>query len=127
MIARTPLVFAQAALSILAACGTSAVDVDACRQIEAARCQRAPSCNISVEPPHRTSGSDIDGCIRFYNDACLHGLVAGNAPGPPALSACIAAIRTGACPSAVLTPETFPACSWLAPSSAASTDNGDAQ
>jgi hypothetical protein len=111
---------ALAALSLVAGgCGTDAVGVQACRQIQEARCRQAPACNISLEPPHHTSGSDVDACIRFYNDACLHGLASAGDPGPIAVNACVAAINhapttDGGC-SLVINPQTADACSWLAP------------
>src|SRR5271165_1371157 len=78
------------------ACGTDAVGVDACQQIQAAECQAAPACGIVLEPPYHTSGTDIDECIRFYNDQCLHGLASGSDPGTTAVDDCANAIRTAA-------------------------------
>jgi hypothetical protein len=101
------------------ACGTDAVDVDACRQIEDARCQRAPACGIPLEPPYTTSGSDVSECMRYYDDACLHGLENGVVPSTSELSACVAAINgtgaTGNDCSIVSTPTDSAACAWLAP------------
>jgi hypothetical protein len=84
----------------------------ACRQIEEARCQRAPGCSISLEPPFHTSGGDVDACIRFYDVACSHGLAVGE-PGAAAVNACVAAIRSGPC-TVVQTPQSDLACAWLA-------------
>jgi hypothetical protein len=99
-------------------CGTDAVGVQACRQIQAARCRQAPSCGISLEPPYHTSGTDVDACIRYYDDACLHGL-ASTDPGPPSVNACVDAINRapmtdGGC-AIVNKPELVDACSWLVP------------
>jgi hypothetical protein len=107
----------------IAACGTDAVGVQACRQIQEARCQQAPPCGIALQPPYHSSGTDVEACTRFYNDACLHGLASGNDPGPIAVNACVAAINgasmtDGGC-SVVASPQTASACSWLAPSIAA--------
>jgi hypothetical protein len=115
---------ALAALPALPACGTDAVGVDTCRQIEEARCQQAPACGISLEPPYRTSGTDVAACVRFYDDECLHGLVSGHDPGPILVGACVAAIRgasttDGGC-AVVLSPASVAACGWLAPNSSAS-------
>jgi hypothetical protein len=116
-----------AALSLAAiACGTDAVGIQACRQIQEARCRQAPACNIPLEPPYRTSGSDVDACIRFYNDACLHGLASASDPGPIAVNACVAAINRapttdGGC-LIVTTPQTADACSWLTPPAAPAAD-----
>jgi hypothetical protein len=101
------------------ACGTDAVDVDACRKIEEARCQRAPACAIPIEPPYSTSGSDVSECERYYDVACLHGLENGTTPSSAQLAACVAAIQgtgpTGNDCSVVATPASSPACAWLAP------------
>ncbi len=108
------------AVALVAACGTEAVGVETCRQIEAARCKQAPNCpNIDLtRPPHRDSPkTDIDMCIRFYNDACLHGLATNTDPGAPATKACIDAINAGDC-NVVYHPETAPACAWLVPPAA---------
>ncbi len=105
------------------ACGTDAVGVDACRQIESARCKAAPKCDVSLEPPHTTAGTDVDACIRFYDTACLHGLAAGSDPGAIAVNACVAAIGDHPCSpgrtNLVKTPELDPACAWLVPPPAA--------
>ena len=79
--------------AVVLACGTDAVAVDQCRQIETARCQTAAGCaNIPISTLPLHSGSDVDSCIRYYNDACLHGFVNGANPGAVAVNACIAAI-----------------------------------
>lgn len=104
-------------LVAVAACGNGADGVDACKQIEEARCKLAPACGITLQPPYHTAGTDVDACIRYYNIACLHGLEVGN-PGPTAVNACVAAITDCATASA---PQTNPACAWLVP---AGTDAG---
>jgi hypothetical protein len=107
------------AVVIYAACGSDATGIDECRQIETARCQAAPACLDTVSlamPPH--VGSDVDGCINFYNDACLHGLEVAD-PGAPAVAACIKAIQLAGqkAPNTscftIAHPETNAACSWL--------------
>lgn len=53
-------------------CSTGAVGVDACRQIESARCVAAPDCRgqgFDLETEEQ-----VDNCITFYNDHCLVGL-----------------------------------------------------
>jgi hypothetical protein len=123
MAARWPETVALAMLPFaVAACGTDATGVQACRQIQEARCQQAPPCEIALQPPYHSSGTDMEACTRFYNDACLHGLASGNDPGPIAVSACVAAINAasttdGGC-SIVASPQTASACAWLAPSTA---------
>jgi hypothetical protein len=115
----------SAIVLVAAGCGTDAVGVQACRQIQEARCQQAPACGISLQPPYHGNGSDVDACIRFYNDQCLHGLASGADPGPIAVNKCVAAINQapagGGC-SVVLSPQTADACAWLAPNSS----SGDA-
>jgi hypothetical protein len=114
-----------AVLALPPACGTSAVGVDACKQVESARCQAASACGVSLEPPYHTAGSDVDACVRFYDVACLHGLASGTDPGPTAVSACVAAISSHPCapggPNLVLHPEEAPgsACAWLVPPASA--------
>ena len=98
-------------VAMAAACGNGADGVDACRQIEDARCKLAPACGITLQPPYHTAGTDVDACIRYYSIACLHGLEVGN-PGPTAVSACVSAITDCA---AVAAPQEKAACSWLAP------------
>ncbi|WP_437311538.1 hypothetical protein [Sorangium sp. So ce388] len=59
---------------ILAAqsCGNDAVGVDACRQIERARCEAAAVCPEWVG----TAAADerVKTCVEFYWDHCLHGI-----------------------------------------------------
>jgi hypothetical protein len=69
-------------------------------------------------PVHITSESDVDACIAFYNDQCLHGLVAGD-PGAVEVNQCAAAIAGGDggvvdC-TIVEHPEMSPYCYWLIP------------
>ena len=110
------------------ACGNDAVGVEACRTIEEARCKRAPQCGVDMSVPvHRDSPShDVDACIRYYNDACLHGLATDKDPGGVATQACVDAIMGPNC-SVVLAPETSPACAFLIPPvvEAAAADAGD--
>jgi hypothetical protein len=109
------------ALAVGTACGTGASSPDSCRQIEEARCRRALACNIRLEPPYSTSGSDVDACIRYYDVACLHGLDVSN-QGPTAVSQCVRAIETHDC-AVVTTPQNDPACAWLIPPAAATTSD----
>lgn len=111
---------------VASGCGTDAVGVDACRQIEEARCQKAPACGIPIEPPHFTSGSTVDACIRYYDDACLHGLAVGD-PGPTDVNACVAAINADTMKKddcgIVKEPQTdTAACGWLVPPVSAPAD-----
>jgi hypothetical protein len=116
--------------AVVNGCGTDAVDVDGCRQIEEARCRQIPACGISFERPYFTSGTDVDACVRFYDDACLHGLAVSD-PGPSAVSACVAAIsgdsmKKDGC-GIVNAPQTdTAACGWLVPPASAISDASDA-
>jgi hypothetical protein len=120
-------------------CGTSAVGVEACRSIETARCMNAPNCaqqdagiNLGV-PVHRGSpGTDIDACISFYRDQCLHGLEATTDPGTVAVNACVASINAagarGDC-TVIEHPESTAECAFLsnvADAAAADTATADA-
>jgi hypothetical protein len=102
--------------ALVFACGTDAVGIDACRQVESARCLQAPNCGIDLTiPVHRdTPKTDIDACIRFYHEQCLHGLAAAKDPGTQAVKECVDAINTGDC-KVVKDPTLAPACTWLIP------------
>src|ERR1700744_3609988 len=116
-------------VALAGGCGTDAVDVDGCRQIEEARCRHAPGCGIALSIPNYTSGTDVDACIRFYDEACLHGLAVAD-PGPTAVSACVAAIESSSTPShcdVVRSPQTDTvACGWLV-STTVAVDASDAE
>lgn len=76
-------------------CGTGAVGVSECRNIEQARCRAAKPCGLI---------DDVDSCERFYRDHCLHGL-ATKPPADAAVTACISVIEAaGRC--AEVDPET---------------------
>ncbi len=101
-------------VGLIVACGTSPVAVDSCRQVEATRCQWATACGIRLDVPvRRADGTNgVDDCIRYYNDACLHGIVSATDPGQTATEACVKAINEGDC-NIVKNPEKSPACAWL--------------
>ena len=60
-------------------CDSGAVGVDACRDIEDARCEAALPCGIVI---------DVAACKRFYRDHCLHGLASASSPSADQLNAC---------------------------------------
>ena len=96
-------------------CGNGADGVGSCRQIEEARCRRAPSCSISLEPPFHTSGGDVDACIRFYDIACLHGLDVAE-PNNATINLCVSAIENLSTSCTIVSnPASDPRCAWLAP------------
>lgn len=69
-------------------CGTDAVGIDDCRDIERARCEAAAHCGVV---------DDVDECQRFYRDQCLHGLSV-ESPGAIAVESCVSVIqKAGAC------------------------------
>jgi hypothetical protein len=74
-------------------CGTDAVGVDECRDIEYARCEAARYCGL-VEDTDKAAQA----CKRFYRDQCLHGMTSGERPGAPRVKDCVAVINAaGAC------------------------------
>jgi len=84
------LLSAAIAFSLVTAsgCGTNAVGVDDCRNIEQARCHAGAPCGI-IE--------DVDACDRYYRDHCLHGLAA-KPPAGASVSACVQVIeQAGRC------------------------------
>lgn len=101
--------------AVFLACGTEAKGIEACRRIEEARCKRAPACNLDLSvPPHRDAPEqDINACVRYYRDACLHGLMVED-PGNQRVTACVDAINQGPC-AVTQYPEQHPACAWLVP------------
>ena len=73
-------------------CGTDAVGVDTCRDIEAARCEAASHC------PDIFEIDDVQACRFYYRDQCLHGLAIEREPGAPLVRDCVEAIeRAGRC------------------------------
>jgi len=110
-----PLAFG-AALALVPACGSGPIGIDACRSIEAARCAWGPACGVNMNVPVRRSDetSPVDDCIRYYNDACLHGIAGPSAPSDQQTNDCITAINSGNC-AIVLAPQTSPACAWIEP------------
>lgn len=90
-----PLAAPLASLAIVALavshCGTDAVGIDACRNIESARCEAAPSCP-NVTETSWTEG-DVLECKRFYRDQCLHGVEdVTHTPSEVEVKACVDAI-----------------------------------
>jgi hypothetical protein len=126
------------ALPVAVACGTSAVGVDDCIQIETARCTKAfqipgncmdSGVNLNI-PPHPDDG--LSACIRWYQSACLHGLAIPALPSNAnAVSDCVGAIAEASTCGIVANPQEFPACAWLdaGPEAAAASDAdaGDAE
>ena len=100
------------------ACGTEPVGVETCRKIEFARCEYAQACDIKLDQPVSRATTDskrVGECKRFYEDACLHGLVISQDPGAQVAQACVDAINTTPGCDIVRSPESHPACSFLVP------------
>jgi hypothetical protein len=92
-------------------CGTKAVGVDDCRDIEQARCQAGKPCGLV---------DDVEACERYYRDHCLHGL-ATEPPAGASVEACVQVIR-GAGDCAKADPEAALAdCESTAPTSGLAT------
>lgn len=103
---RRPAAAVVAALLPIAAwiapgCGTDAVGIEACRQIELARCDVAPRCAGFEGSPAIETEEQVANCRNFYRDHCLLGLENAEAePGQGDIDACVAAIeRTAECGS----------------------------
>jgi hypothetical protein len=72
--------------AFVSACSGDAVNVEACRQIETARCESATACGVS--------DAESQYCSAFYRDQCLHGMANPEAdPSSAAVTACIDAVR----------------------------------
>jgi hypothetical protein len=71
-------------------CGTDAVGVSECREIEQARCAAAVNCGFA----------EVDDCQRFYRDHCLHGVAIADVT-QVQVDGCIAQIESaGRCAAA---------------------------
>jgi hypothetical protein len=69
------LAFAGGACVLVYGCGTDAVGVDACRQIESARCEAAPACTGDpVDSFGIRTEEQVQNCKTLYRDQCLHGM-----------------------------------------------------
>jgi hypothetical protein len=70
----------------LPGCGTDATGVEACRDIETARCKAAAACGYTAD--------QVTVCTEFYRDQCLHGLEnSGYEPSASEVEACVAAVN----------------------------------
>jgi len=111
---------------VVFACGQGAVGVDACMQIQQARCGWVVACNISLPTRRSDSTSPVDDCIRYYDDQCLHGLVTTVAPDKNQVTACVDAINAATDCTIVNSPETADACAFLIPVDAGVVQDADA-
>lgn len=84
---------------LVPACTTGAVGVEACRSIEAARCEALRACPVALGG--YTTDAQVNACTLFYRDECLHGVESKAAPSDNEANACVAAVRaTAACAKA---------------------------
>lgn len=116
-----------AGLSVSAVgCKSTPVAEDGCKAIESARCRAMEGCP-SLEM------LDVEACVRFYDDQCLHGLASESDPGEPRIEQCVTNIDFwGACQkddsdkikcpdtkanycAKLAAPEKEPVCDFLAP------------
>ena len=80
----------------LGGCSTDAVGIEACRLIQTARCEVAPSCLGQEEFAIETE-EQVENCITYYIDGCLVG-VENSGAGDESGVGCEGAIRAiGAC------------------------------
>ncbi len=119
------LVATSIAASAIIACG-NAVGVDACQQIEHARCKWIVQCyadaaNYGLPTPRKDNAQNsgitstpVDDCMRYYDDACLHGLVTNVQPTTTQVDTCVSAINAATDCNIVQAPETTDACAFLA-------------
>ncbi len=61
-------------------CGTDAVGIEACREIEYARCEAAVHCGL-IE--------DSAACKTYFHDHCLHGVRLEESPSRGAVNRCV--------------------------------------
>jgi hypothetical protein len=80
---------ALAGVWLMQGCGTGADGVSQCRTIEAARCRAAVACELVA---------DLDLCLRYTRDHCLHGTATGGTPPPGDVRDCVEMLeRAGSC------------------------------
>jgi hypothetical protein len=68
----------------LSGCGTEAKGIEACRQVELARCNAAVHCGLVEE---------ATACELYFRDHCLHGVSGDEAPRAVAVSECVESIE----------------------------------
>jgi hypothetical protein len=113
-----------AAIGFALACGQAANGVDACTSIEHARCNWIVQCfadsglpNYGLPTPTSNFGPNglgaVDECYRFYDDACLHGLVTTITPTDTQVGSCVMAINSATDCNIVFNPGEADACAFL--------------
>jgi hypothetical protein len=77
-----------------AGCGTDAVGIEACRQIQTARCNALQQCVFDVETKERYSADQAKACTDFYRDQCLVGIENDTKePTDATIKGCVAAVN----------------------------------
>ncbi|MBW2529545.1 MAG: hypothetical protein JRI23_35535 [Deltaproteobacteria bacterium] len=84
-----PAVALIAGVAGIYGCDNGAVGVEACREIEVARCRAVVGCPTS---PVETD-EDVENCELHYRDQCLFGMADSINPDQPAVTGCVAAIE----------------------------------
>lgn len=75
LLVRIPGTLLAATLALgAAACSTDAVGIDACRQIETARCEAQPACKGDPASTGIVTEEQVENCVTFYRDGCLVGI-----------------------------------------------------
>lgn len=115
------------------ACG-NAVGTDACQTIEHARCKWIVQCygdaaggNYGLPTPRSgqtTTSTPVDDCMRYYDDACMHGMVTNVPPTDNEVSTCVAAINGATDCTIVTNPESADACAFLTFDAGVDADGG---
>ena len=70
-------------------CTTSAVAIQECRDIEAARCEASVPCGV-------IEADEVESCQRFYRDQCLHGISGSKEPTSDEQKTCLELINDAA-------------------------------
>jgi hypothetical protein len=70
---------------VASGCSTDAVGIEACREIETARCEATQACGATE--------AEATYCIAIYRDQCLHGIQNDAGPATSDTTKCVEAVR----------------------------------
>jgi hypothetical protein len=87
---------AATAAGALVGCDTGAAGIEACRQIEAKRCELAPVCFGDPAGTTIQTEDQVKNCQTFYQDHCLVGLESATDADQDQIDGCVAAIEAAA-------------------------------
>lgn len=135
---RARVIFGVVAVCGVVVCGViacgNAVGTDACQTIEHARCKWIVQCygdaaggNYGLPTPRSgqtTTSTPVDDCMRFYDDACLHGMVTNVPPTDNEVKTCVDAIDNATDCTIIKNPETSAACTFLTFDAGVDADGG---